>query len=449
MNYFLIIKRFSKVRISLFTILLGHLFSPYILSSQPRKKLVEVVVTPVNDNWKYREGEQVDFEVKVIKNGQALKNITLEYRIGLEQFPPSIEEKIELEEGTTLLSGIALHEPGFVRCHASVDYGGKRYTGWGTAGVNPENIEATVKMPQDFNEFWEQAKKELAGFDIDAKVTLQPDLCTSKYNVYHVSLQNIQMPSSWRGPSRFYGMLSVPKKSGKYPAILEVPGAGVRGYGGDSRAADGFIVFNVGIHGIPVNMPNENYRALDIGSLSEYWNYNLDVRDRYYYKRVYLGCVRAVDFLFSLPEFDGENLGVTGGSQGGALSIVLAGLDDRVKCLAAFYPAMSDMTGYLYGRAGGWPHMYKNSTIEQHPEWVNTTAYYDVVNFAKNIKVPGWYSWGYNDNICPPTSMYAAYNSLNANKELHLFLETQHWTYPEQISDRNIWMSKQLKSIEP
>jgi cephalosporin-C deacetylase-like acetyl esterase len=82
-------------------------------------------------------------------------------------------------------------------------------------------------------------------------------------------------------------------------------------------------------------------------------NFNLDDRNRFYYKRVYLGCVRANDFIFSLPQFDGVNLAVTGGSQGGALSIITAGLDPRVKHLAAYYPALSDVTGYLKGRAGG------------------------------------------------------------------------------------------------
>jgi cephalosporin-C deacetylase-like acetyl esterase len=80
--------------------------------------------------------------------------------------------------------------------------------------------------------------------------------------------------------------------------------------------------------------------------LSGYLNFGLDHRDRYYYRRVYLGCVRANDFLTAHAKWDGANLAVTGGSQGGALSIVTAALDPRVKGLAAYYPALSDVTGY-------------------------------------------------------------------------------------------------------
>jgi hypothetical protein len=124
-------------------------------------------------------------------------------------------------------------------------------------------------------------------------------------------------------------------------------------------AEKGIITFQVGIHGIPVNMEPSVYDALRTAGLSGYPTFNLDERDRYYYRRVYLGCLRANDFLVSRPRFDGKSLAVTGGSQGGALSLITAGLDPRVRFLAAYYPALSDVTGYLNGRAGGWPHMFR------------------------------------------------------------------------------------------
>src|SRR5690606_38033673 len=188
------------------------------------------------------------------------------------------------------------------------------------------------------------------------------------------------------------------------------------------------------------------YAELMAGPLSNYWFFELDDRDRYYYKRVYLGCVRANDFLTSLPQFDGVNLGVSGGSQGGALSIITAALDSRVKYLASFYPALSDITGYLKNRAGGWPHTFSEYQLPYNKlkEKQETIRYYDVVNFARLLKVPGYYSWGFNDETCPPTSMYAAYNVITAPKELHLALETGHWTYPEQRDAFNNWIVGKL-----
>ena len=74
-----------------------------------------------------------------------------------------------------------------------------------------------------------------------------------------------------------------------------------------------------------------------------------------------------------------------------------------------------------------------------------TIKYYDVVNFARHVKVPGLYSWGFNDETCPPTSMYASYNVISAPKELYLALETGHWIYPEQREKFNSWLLEQLK----
>jgi cephalosporin-C deacetylase-like acetyl esterase len=101
------------------------------------------------------------------------------------------------------------------------------------------------------------------------------------------------------------------------------------------------------------------------------------------------------------------------------------------------------LTGYIKGRAGGWPPIFGTKDT-QLPERIETSRYYDVVNFARLIKVPGWYSWGYNDNICPPTSIFSAYNVITAPKEKHIFLDAQHWYYPEQLEQRKNWINEQL-----
>jgi len=410
--------------------------------AQPRKKAIEVIVTPATPDWNFDIGDRAHFIVKVLKNGQPLKNITLTYTVAPEQMPVEKEGSIDLKSDQTLIKGIKYDQPGFVRCEVKATVDGREYRGMGTASFNPDKIKAVAQKPHDFESFWENAKAELAEVPINPVLTLMPELCTSKTNVYHLKLDNL--PQTWKGYSHFYGMLSVPKAPGKYPALLEVPGAGVRPYGMNYRADRGIICLNVGIHGIPVNLESEIYQSLDKGALNGYADNKLNDRDTYYYKRVYLGCVRAVDYIFSMEEFDGENLAVNGGSQGGALSIITAGLDNRVKYLAAFYPALSDLTGYLEGRAGGWPHMFRDYDKGKNPNWVSTASYYDVVNFARNLTIPGFYSWGFNDTVCPPTSMYAAYNEITAPKELHIFEETGHWTYPEQRILMDNWLYEKL-----
>jgi cephalosporin-C deacetylase-like acetyl esterase len=77
---------------------------------------------------------------------------------------------------------------------------------------------------------------------------------------------------------------------------------------------------------------------------------------------------------------------------------------------------------------------------------METAAYFDVVNFARKVAVPGYYSWGFNDNVCPPTSMYAAYNVIDAPKQLLLALETAHWAFPEQHETTDQWLFSKLKA---
>lgn len=410
--------------------------------SQPVERLIKLHVSPDHADWTYKPGEKVFYTVSVTQNEVLVPNCMIYYEIGPEKMTPVKKDSIKLTSGTTRIDGGTLTAAGFTRCVVTTRMDGKVYRGLATAGFNPGELQPAIKYPSDFMNFWNTAKEELAKLPLDARMTLLPERCTEKTNVYQVNLQNYRDGSS----VRLYGILCVPKKEGKYPALLRVPGAGVRPYNGDITMAErGLITLEIGIHGIPLNMDPMVYTNLGAGALANYWSYNLDDKDRYYFKRVYLGCVRANDFIFSLPQFDGQNLAVTGGSQGGALSLVTAGLDPRVKFLGAYYPALSDLTGYLQNRAGGWPHMFdKNNPGNNTEAKINTASYYDVVNFARQIKVPGVYTWGFNDETCPPTSMYPAYNVIPGNKELWLYQETGHWTYPEQTEKVNNWLYTQL-----
>lgn len=425
------------------SVLVFLLFLSAQLRAQPQEQSIKVIVAPDHDNWTYKTGEKVKFSIAVLKSGNPLKNVKIVYEVGPEKMEPSKKDSTVLANGTFSIDGGTMKSAGFLRCAVIARVDDKEYRGLATAGFDPASITPTIENPADFVRFWDKAKADAAKIPMDAKMTLLPERCTENVNVYHVSLQN------FKAGARLFGILCVPKKEGKYPALLRVPGAGVRAYAGDVATAErGVITFEIGIHGVPVTMDPGVYTDLVNGPLYQYFNYNLDNRDRYYYKRVYLGCVRANDFLTSLPQYDGTNLGVAGGSQGGALSIVTAGLDARVKYLAAFYPALSDVTGYLNGRAGGWPHMFDKANMRYNniKEKLETARYFDVVNFARLIKVPGFYSWGFNDETCPPTSMYASYNVINAPKELFLALETGHWTYPEQRDKFNNWIVNKLQS---
>lgn len=405
---------------------------------------VVVQVTPDRPDRLYEPGVPVTFRVSVLADGQPLAGAKIRYSVGPENLPA--EEKRAVIEGPDLvIAGGTLGAPGFIRCAVKVQVKGRSYRGLATVGFAPEKIVPTQTEPADFDAFWQKGKAELAQVPLEPRLELLPEASTGAINVYHVSFRTWSRLSSAPSPSRIYGILCEPKAPGRYPAFLRVPAAGVRPYKGERElAARGAITLEIGIHGIPVNGPKEIYEQLRSGSLEGYSQFNLDDPSRYFYRRVELGCVRALDFLASRENWDGRNLLVFGASQGGMLALATAALDARVTAVAAMIPAYCDVTGYLHGRAGGWPHLFRSAENgPAAPEKIRTTGYYDTVNFAKRLRGPVLFAVGYNDENCAPTSVYAAYNVVPAAKELIVDLEAGHSLTPGMDRQVRAWLVRE------
>ena len=67
-----------------------------------------------------------------------------------------------------------------------------------------------------------------------------------------------------------------------------------------------------------------------------------------------------------------------------------------------------------------------------------------MVNFARRLKVPGYHSWGYNDEVCPPTSTFAAYNIIAAPKQLLIDPQQGHTTIRQQTDPIEAWLLARL-----
>lgn len=407
--------------------------------AQPAERLYHLSVYPSTGNWNYTPGQKVKFDVVLTRCNVPEGDVELTYDITEDMMKPHITGKVRLHKGIGSIEAGTMKKPGFLRCRVYMKNGRHNYQGIGTVGFSPEKLQPVTQQPSDFHEFWDKAIGDARKWDLEPMMTLMPERCTPKVNVYHVSWAN----NDWG--SRMYGILTVPTAPGKYPAVLKLPGAGVRGYNGDiSHCEKGFIVLEVGIHGIPVNLPGQVYQNLYNGPLKRYHSFNMEDKDRFYYKRVITGCVRAIDFIEQLPGYNGC-LATFGGSQGGGLSIIIAGIDPRVKGLVSYYPAMSDMTGYTANRAGGWPHTLKDKRFHTK-EVLSTIPYFDVSSFAREVKVPGFYTFGYNDMVCPPTSTYSVYNVIDAPKELQVAETTEHYAYTEQGTAAWNWVMDFLRS---
>ena len=412
------------------------------LTAQVIGNNIVVTVTPDHQDWNYKVGETVNFVINVRKSGTLLDNVNVDIEAGPVMYP-DVKKSMTLKDGTAKWSG-KMAKPGFYRVTATAHVGGKDYKGLCTAGFSPEKLRPYCQEPKDFDAFWKKALDAARKNDLNPTKRLLPERCTKDMNVYEVSYVN----NNWN--SRMFGILSVPVKPGKYPALLRVPGAGVRPYSGDTYTAPGkCIVLEIGVHGIPVTMGQNVYDDLHNGALDGYWNFNVAEPDKNYYKRVVTGAVRGVDFIASLPEWDGKTIGVTGASQGGFLSLAVAALDKRITFLGVVHDAMCDYEAELHNVGGGWPHtIYWDMKSGLDKNLINLKVeggrYYDGVNFARRVTQPGWYSFGYNDEVVPPTSSYSTYNIVTAPKTLSVYQMTGHYWYQEQWDEWQDFLRKQM-----
>ena len=222
------------------------------LSAQIRGSEIQVLVQPDHQDWTYKTGEKATFTVSVLRSGTLVDNVSIDLAAGPEMYQ-DVKKQTVLKDGTTKLTG-TMKQPGFYRVDVTAHVDGKDYKGACGAAFSPELLQPSTVMPKDFSEFWQGVISEARKTPLEPTKRLLPERCTKDVNVYEVSFQNLQ------ANYRTYGILCVPVKEGKYPALLRVPGAGVRPYGGDIwTATQGAITLEIGIHGIPVTMEQKVY----------------------------------------------------------------------------------------------------------------------------------------------------------------------------------------------
>lgn len=428
-------------------ILLAVLFSFSVWAENyPYRSDVLWVTVPNHADWLYKTGEKASVEVQFYKYGIPQDGVTVNYELGGDMMPADSKGSVVLKNGKATVTIGTMKQPGFRDCRMTVSLDGKTYKHHVKVGFSPEKIQPYTKMPADFQEFWDVNKAELAKAPLQFERKRAEEYCTDKVDCYLVKLQ-----VNSRGQA-IYGYLFYPKNAekGSCPVVLCPPGAGIKTIKEPLRhkyyAEQGCIRFEIEIHGLNPQMSAEEFKEISNafnGRENGYLTNGLDNRDNYYMKRVYLACVRSIDFLTSLPEWDGKNVAVQGGSQGGALALVTAGLDSRVTACVVNHPALSDMAGYMAGRAGGYPHFFRVAGMDT-PEKLRTMAYYDVANFARQIKASTYITWGYNDDVCPPTTSYAVYNVLNCPKEALITPINEHWTSEDTEKGHLEWIKRHL-----
>ncbi len=309
------------------------------------------------------------------------------------------------------------------------------------AMVAPLEIKSAGEEPKDFDAFWKACREELDKVPVKAEL-VKVDVPAEQQG--KLDCYDVKVDCAGGMPVSGYLVKPVEAKPKSLPAIVSFHGAGVRSANKPfTYAYRGAIAFDVNAHGIINGQPAEFYSNLSQNELKEYSHRDKNDRDKFYFKGMYLRVMRALDYVKSLPEWDGKNLIVIGGSQGGAQSIVAAALDPQVTLCLAGVPALSEHSGPLAQpqRRPGWPRLYSAKDGKPNDEDVAKTAsYYDNIYFAKQIKAETYITTGFVDNTCVPTGVFAAYNNIPATTKK--FITTApaggHGGAPNTLGDKRL-----------
>ena len=404
------------------------------------------VTVPDHDDWLYRAGEKARVEVQLYKYGIP-QDATVNYEIADDMLAADRKGEVVMKHGRAVIDMGTRNTPGFRDLRLSAVVDGKKYVHHVKVGFSVDEIRPFTREPADFIDFWNRNIEDMRAVPLSYTKEKAEEYCTDKIDCYLLKIRLNKQNQS------VYAYLFYPKNAqkGSCPVVLCPPGAGIKTIKEPLRhkyyAEHGFIRMEIEIHGLDPRLPKETFdditKAFN-GRENGYLYNGLQDPDRYYMKRVYLSLIRCLDLLTALPEWDGRNLIVQGGSQGGALAIVAAGLDRRVTQCIVNHPALSDMAAYSAGRTGGYPHFNKVDGMFTDRN-MRTMAYYDVVNFARHVTADVYMTWGYNDNTCPPTTSYAVWNTFTCPKEALITPINEHWTSDDTEYRQMEWVLKKLR----
>lgn len=256
--------------------------------------------------------------------------------------------------------------------------------------------QTSVHRPVDFDAFWREILEESADTPLNPSMVAVPLRSTDEVETFEIHYDSI-------GGVRIAGWYSRPRESfipAPYPALLIVPGYISEPTIPRSWAKLGFAAIGVAPRG--KLRSNSQYNPGYPGLLVD----NIIDRNTYAYRGFYVDAIRAIDFAQSRPEIDNTRIGVHGGSQGGALTVIAAALrNDVVTCGAAGAPYLC---GFMDAASLTHSHPYEeiNEYLREYPERETqvreTVAYFDGINFAPWITCPMLVTIGLGDDVCPP-----------------------------------------------
>ncbi len=384
----------------------------------------------------YKLGEPVVFTIDPRCDGKTVDHGFVRY--DLEADYGYHEEKVLPCTGAPLKISATLDRPGFIRLRAELlnsqqqpvnSADGVRPIFSGGAGVAIDRIPS-VPEPADFDAFWARQVAKLKAVPLQPTITEYGTSADGKYRYFSVSAPCPGPRYRGEDPRPMTGIVSIPVGAapGSLKAKIHFPGYGGRG-GERTKCATnaGYITMSINAHGMDIGKPTAYYDAFE-ASRGGYALRDGDDPENCYFNGMVLRMLRALEFIKSLPEWNGKDLEAIGSSQGGLHALWAAGLDPAVSYCVARIPWGCNMGETTLGLMG------RDRVILKYAP---ARGYYDPVNFAKRIKCPVNISRaGLGDYTCPPSGIARVYYNLQCPKEITWVQNSEHpENYPPD-SDR-------------
>ncbi len=287
----------------------------------------------------------------------------------------------------------------------------------------------------DFDEFWSKSLRQLANVPI--KYELEPyDYPVKGVKVFRVSYLGFES-------ANIEGWLAIPEGAGLHPGLVIFHGYNwaFEGCVNDvvNWALNGYATMNMLVRGQQGHSIDNVISST--GFTAGWMTKGILNPEEYYYRAVYLDAVRAVEVLASLPEVDESRIGVTGGSQGGALTLATAALSDIPVIAAAEMPYLSNFERAIDITPHGSyleinEFLRRNSKPEIEVQVKKTLSYIDNMNLAPRIKCRTWICTGLVDEITPPSTVFAVYNHLTCQKDIAVFRYFGHEFIPGSVETK-------------
>jgi cephalosporin-C deacetylase len=285
-----------------------------------------------------------------------------------------------------------------------------------------------LASPADFDAFWERTLAEARSRPLDA--TFEPvDAGLRTVDTFDVTFRGF-------AGHPIKGWLNVPRgREAPLPAVVEYIG-----YGGGRGLPHDWLLFSAAGYAHLVMDTRGQGSSWLSGDTPDpapttgphhpgFLTLGIEHPDNHYYRRLYVDGVRAVEAARTFRDIDPERVVVLGTSQGGGITIAVAGLVPDVRAALPSVPFLCDMR-----RASEivdtHPYVEIARYLRGHPRRVDqvfsTLAYFDGVHFAARARAPALFSVGLMDDICPPSTVFAAYNRYAGEKDIRIWQFSGH-----------------------